>query len=334
MSIFSKKKEKTLEITNSVTEWNKSEENKIPKILPDTLMQRISIAQNSNEGLITPKRIFTDDIKATLKMKSQVKDEYKKIPEDIHKESNSKGPEQHEMEKVIMIKEPMHKESEAEPLIAAPQVKIEQVAQIAKMPEKIHEMPQSVHHHSFFAELERIFGHKHDVKHILSQDMMAKMKEYHDAIGKGDAFFMHEMDIELEIEKSLTSLKDIETEWLLTKKGVASAERLLFAKEEELEKRLSDFKNLLVTADRFKNFNMVSPEGSAFLLSNGVRLFSIQQLLNELPEMSDEIFYAHVTLAKNDFASWIRDVFKQDALALKLMAARTKQEILDILRKY
>lgn len=334
MGIFSRKKGKEENktdsgISSSVSEWNQDENNKIPRVLPSTLMQRLSLAQNAKQDVIVPQKIFTDDIRAILKTKSQVKDEYKKIPEDIGWETKHRNLEKHELEKVIMIKEEP-KKVQAEPDINVPVVK-----EIAKQPEiDPVKVPTEHHHHSFFAELEKLFSHKHGVKHVLSQDMMAKMKEYHEVVGKGGSFFMHETDIEREIENSLSSLKEVESEWLLMKKGVVSAERLLFVKEEELERKLWEFKNLLLSANRFKEFNTVSPEGNSFFLSNGERLYSIQHLINELPGMDEGIFYAHVNSEKNDFSSWIRDVFRFEDLALRINSAKTKQEMLQILKKY
>jgi hypothetical protein len=336
MGLFSRNKEKNTNnqvgLSESISEWNKQETNKIPRILPNTLMQNLSVAEAQNQQAIENKRLFTDDIKESLKTKPQIKpqvkvpikapaiDEHKKISQDIH-DAKEKAPDNREVERVLMIKD---LEAPMPPLVSA------QASNSAVSSSKHDD-----YHHSFFVELERrLFGQKHDVKHIISQDMMAKMKEYHDAMGKGDSFFMHEMDIDKEIEKSLTSLRDMETEWLLTKRGVATAERLLFEKEDELERKLGDFRNLLTTADKFKKFNALAPEGNAFLLAGGIKLYTVQHLMNELPRMDEAVFFAHVTPHKNDFASWINDVFKLEDLAVKIGSAKTKQEILEILKNY
>ncbi len=334
MGFFSKKKgdvkDKPEPVSSSIYEWNRNEDNKIPRILPDTLMQRLSVSQNSDKDMVVPQKIFTDDIKAILKMRSQVKDEYKKIPQDIHYESKNKGPDRHEIENVIMLKEAQMRKEEEVPIAAPEEDKKTKEEKKSEPKDAI----QKEAHRSFFAELEKLFGHKHGVRHIISQDMMARMKEYHDAIGNGDSFFMHEMDIEKEIEQSLSSLKNMELDWLMSKKEVSSAEKTLFAKEEELEKKLDEFKSLLMLADRFRNFNVISPDGNSFLLSNGIRLHSIQHLINELPQMSDDVFYHHVNSERNDFALWIRDVFKLEDLALVINSAKTRQEILEMLKKY
>jgi hypothetical protein len=329
MGLFSKKnknvEQKSVE-SETIYDWNSNESNKIPKILPNTLMQRLAMQQNREENLIVPQKIFTDDIKAILKMRASV-DEHKKFPEDMHNELKHKI-EKQETEKVIVLKEP---KAEQTIEMSAPPKEI--LKDLDKIEETKSEHKES-NYHSFFAQLAHLFSHKHGMKHAISQDMMQKLKEYHDSIGKGDSFFMHEVDIEREIERSLDSLKEMETEWLLTKKGVASAERMLYAKEEELERKLGEFRNLLQSADRFRNFNVISPEGNSFLLSSGMRLHSIQHLLNELPHMSDDIFYMHVNDSKNDFASWIRDVFKLEDLSMQMSRAKSREEILEILKKY
>jgi len=57
-------------------------------------------------------------------------------------------------------------------------------------------------------------------------------------------------------------------------------------------------------------------------------------LLSELETMSDETFNAHVNLQKNDFATWIRNVFNEKELADLLEQARTKEKTKDVLLRY
>lgn len=307
MSLFSKKKEE---------EKGERKENKIPKTLPDTVMQRLSVADDSQKS-ISPKKLYTEDLKASL----QAKDENKRLPEDMHKMSTDKGPERHEVEQVLVIKEDQNKKIMSQQIV--PQ---QSILQETDLREK-HRWP------SFFVELERmILSRKHQNKHLAAQDLIARMKEYHDSKNTGDVFFMHEFEIEEQIANSLSVLKDLESDWLHTKKQVSSAEKMLFEKERELEHRLADFKSLLLSAERFKAYNMVAQDGQVFFLSDGAKLYSVQQLIDEIPKMRDEIFFFHVTNERNDFASWIRDVFKLEELASKVLEAKTKEELLQILR--
>ncbi len=52
-----------------------------------------------------------------------------------------------------------------------------------------------------------------------------------------------------------------------------------------------------------------APQEYEFYLNDGRRLGSVFELVDALETMSDEIFREHVTEAKNDFSSWIKDVF-------------------------
>ncbi|MFA6073372.1 MAG: hypothetical protein WC758_04630 [Candidatus Woesearchaeota archaeon] len=300
MGLFSKKKEQV---------DGKGENKFPPKTLPDTLMQRISTSQNNSQE-VRPQKIYVDDVKAVL----QAKDEHKRIPQEfISKQTNDRGPERHEMEKVLMIKQDQPQTFES---LNSQQVKVHK-----------YNLP------SFFIELERrMLGHTHLIKQVSAQDLLSKMKDYHIAINNGDSFFMHELEIEEQIAKSISLLKDVESDWLLTKRQVATAEKILLEKENELERRLVEFKGLLLAAEKFKAYSLRVNEDQAFILSDGTKLYSLQNLMNELPRMNDEIFSFHVNLEKNDFASWIRNVFKLEELATKLILVKTKEELLLLLK--
>lgn len=301
MGLFSSKKEKKKDTEETAI-------GKIPRVLPDTLIQKLS-APKAPQSII-PKKLYTDDIKQSLQIKSSVvSDEHKRIPESfISQVPKEKSTAHHDVEKVIMIKKDFDD--------AAKEL-------------KSSDLP------SFFAELEkRIFERGLDRKHLVSQDIMERLKDYHDSLNKGVPFFLHELEIEEEIAKSLSSLKEIETEWLLTKRNVSIAEKVLFEKESELEKKLSHFRGLLSSAEKFRAFNAVADEDKYFILLDGTIIRSIQELLKILPGMKDEVFFYHVTSEKNDFANWIRHVFSLDDLASKVSGAKSKKEILEVLRNY
>ncbi len=69
-----------------------------------------------------------------------------------------------------------------------------------------------------------------------------------------------------------------------------------------------------------------------FILHDGRTLYSIDDLVHALVSFSDELFAHHVTSEKNDFASWVRDVFKHEELAEQISLASSPQELLCILR--
>ncbi len=65
-------------------------------------------------------------------------------------------------------------------------------------------------------------------------------------------------------------------------------------------------------------------EAHAFRAMDGASYRSVVELANALDTMSDDTFYYHVTEQKNDFCSWLKEVFHEEALADKMLRARTK----------
>ena len=55
-----------------------------------------------------------------------------------------------------------------------------------------------------------------------------------------------------------------------------------------------------------------------FWLRDGRTLKNITEMLNALKKMDDGLFKYHVNEQKNDFANWIKDIFKQVELAQKI----------------
>ncbi|MGV8152576.1 MAG: hypothetical protein ACP5OG_05835 [Candidatus Nanoarchaeia archaeon] len=68
-----------------------------------------------------------------------------------------------------------------------------------------------------------------------------------------------------------------------------------------------------------------------FYLCNGDVLKNKKELLSSLKNMNDSVFYHHVTPERNDFANWIKDVFKESALSEKIAKCASKEEIIKLL---
>ena len=78
------------------------------------------------------------------------------------------------------------------------------------------------------------------------------------------------------------------------------------------------------------NLDEIDPK-HYFILKDGRVLKNITDLLVTMYEIDDETFEYHKTRA--DFSKWIKNIFKNDRLADAVHAARTKEEIIEILRK-
>ena len=69
----------------------------------------------------------------------------------------------------------------------------------------------------------------------------------------------------------------------------------------------------------------ISPE-KHFKLCNGKTIKSIEELALMLDTISDDDFSFHVSGEKNDFATWIKDVFGNEYLADHLHLLNDKKE--------
>ncbi len=72
---------------------------------------------------------------------------------------------------------------------------------------------------------------------------------------------------------------------------------------------------------------------SAFQLHSGGTLRTIHSLYTALHEMPHETFAHHVAEGKNDFATWISDVFKDQKLATAVQRCGTKEELMSTLQQ-
>ena len=69
-----------------------------------------------------------------------------------------------------------------------------------------------------------------------------------------------------------------------------------------------------------------APEEHHFVVADGKKLKNIIELADALETMSEEIFRHHVNEYKNDFSSWIKDVFYDHSLAEDMSRAKNKLE--------
>lgn len=70
-----------------------------------------------------------------------------------------------------------------------------------------------------------------------------------------------------------------------------------------------------------------------FWLKDGRQIRSIRELVRMLKKMPEDVFAHHVTPEKNDFANWIRDIFKREDIAAQMQNAKTKEELLVVLKR-
>ncbi len=77
-----------------------------------------------------------------------------------------------------------------------------------------------------------------------------------------------------------------------------------------------------------------APVEQHFIVADGRKLKNIIELADALESMSEEIFRHHANEFKNDFASWVKDVFYDHSLAEDITRAKNRLETqITILRR-
>ena len=69
------------------------------------------------------------------------------------------------------------------------------------------------------------------------------------------------------------------------------------------------------------------PEEYHFRVVDGKKIGDLKELLQLLPEMENAVLQHHVTSAKNDFSTWVKDVFKESELAGELKKGQSPTEL-------
>jgi hypothetical protein len=77
-----------------------------------------------------------------------------------------------------------------------------------------------------------------------------------------------------------------------------------------------------------------APENSCFILCNGKPVKNIKELADIMEEIEDQVFNHHVTSDKNDFATWVKDIFKDIELAEKLAGVKDKKHMQLVVYKH
>lgn len=71
-----------------------------------------------------------------------------------------------------------------------------------------------------------------------------------------------------------------------------------------------------------------------FILANGRPVKHVAELASILHEIEDRVFSHHVNPERNDFASWVKDVFKDVELAKKMLGVDNKHHLQLVIYKH
>lgn len=77
-----------------------------------------------------------------------------------------------------------------------------------------------------------------------------------------------------------------------------------------------------------------APEEHHFVLEEGKKLKNLYELIDELETMTEETFKKHVNEFKNDFATWIKDIFEANDLSDELRSIQDRMETQKAIMKH
>lgn len=171
---------------------------------------------------------------------------------------------------------------------------------------------------------------------ILDGDLVHKMRLFHERRNDGKEPFVHQKDASEAIKRKLHELQMLEHEWHTKYTEMKHAERSLINLEEELDQKTQNLKQLLKTTKQLSMVGQKVDDSQGFRLSDGSILTSITALRRAVARMDSLTYSNHVDVRtnRNDFAQWVLDVFKNQALAKAIAETNTKDELLQILTKF
>ena len=88
----------------------------------------------------------------------------------------------------------------------------------------------------------------------------------------------------------------------------------------------SDSKNQTIEVIIRKKILGEAPVEQHFVVADGRKLKNILELADALETMSEDIFKHHANEFKNDFSSWVKDVFYDHSLAEDISRAKNRFE--------
>jgi len=82
-------------------------------------------------------------------------------------------------------------------------------------------------------------------------------------------------------------------------------------------------------SSRMRVYNLTRdiPQEKYFVLANGQPVKNVAELAAILDQLEDHVFHHHVNPDRNDFHSWVKDVFEDVELARKITGVNDKKHL-------
>ncbi len=169
---------------------------------------------------------------------------------------------------------------------------------------------------------------------VLEGNLLENMKEEWEK-RKKDLLFSHEEDsLRSKIIEKIESLKNLEGGWQSHHLEVIKCEEELRKQELELKRMFEEFRELC--RRHVRNFSphpakrkvLIAEPSRIFVAKNGEKIVSTTDLMDFIKSLDATAMKEYVNNSKNDFANWIRFAFNDEALANKMLVARSKKDML------
>ncbi|MEM2121741.1 MAG: hypothetical protein QXU20_03750 [Candidatus Woesearchaeota archaeon] len=178
----------------------------------------------------------------------------------------------------------------------------------------------------FFAKLlEEIY--EKSFEELAKKDLIEEIKNYF-------ATEKNKKEIEYEKKAAYFRLKNLLLELSKLEKDWEEKNIIIEQYKEQIrttEERIRELSEIIRKEAQKLNLEEEIPSEKEFILNDGRRLKNLRELLEALKTMDNNLFNHHVSPERNDFANWIKDVFKKEFLAEKVLNAKTREEIIKVL---
>lgn len=279
-----------------------------------TQVQKHILLEPNNESIVSKKRELPEVSKKLLS---------KEIIEEVEK------PKSYELPK---ISKPVPKINHIEQPEKIFTNKVEPVQES----EKIKKLNDKETTQSFFSNLqshilkEDAYIHSNVPKDVLYNNLFNEMKSFwHD---KNYNMNKEVMDtaIKQDVSNKIMELQEMEVEWQRLSLEHEKLQDELASREIIIENKIKQLKNTFKKI----HFTAHTHPDHHFVLSNGTKLRSMQELADNLADMDDSVYSSHVNNHKNDFANWANDVMNLKDLSQNMRSAKNKEHMSSLIKNW
>ena len=178
----------------------------------------------------------------------------------------------------------------------------------------------------FFARLlENIY--EKSFEELAKKDLIEEIKHYFESEKNREEIEYEKKAAYVRLKNLLLELSKLEEKW-------ENQNIILEQYKEQIkttEERIRELSEIIKREAQKLSLEENIPPEKEFVLNDGRRLKNLKELLEALKTMDENLFKHHVNSVRNDFANWIKYVFKKEFLAERINNAKTKDEMMKIL---